>query len=369
VTASIPRRAAARHIGLILLIAISTAASAEPAKANSAEWDALIAAAKKEGSVRVALPNGLPSLGPMLANPFEARFGIKLSAANDNASIQMRVEQEAVAKKLTVDVTLSGAGELLALYPEKLLAPIKPILVEPETADEAQWRNGNIEWIDNAHAFMPMSSEWVHLDLVVNADIVKPSDIGSWRDLLDPKYKGKIIALIPTLGAGGATARALLEDFGPDYLRDLYLGQSVKITRNARELVRSIAVGSQPIGLALLPEHLEDFRKEGFNLVRVFPKDGRQSTSGGSANPKLIANAPHPNAAAVFINWFMSKEGQELYAANSLEPSRRLDVMVDAIPDDIIPKSGISYRNQYQEDYYIKASGEMRERIEHLLSR
>lgn len=368
---SISARTAVRRGAIILLIAALALAAAgrQPATANSAQWDALIDAAKKEGSVRVALPNGLPSLGPVLASPFEQRFGIKLNAANDNASIQMRIEQEAVASKLTVDVTLSGAGELLGLYPEKLLAPIKPLLVEPETVDAAQWRNGKFEWIDDAQAFMPMSSEWVHLDLVVNADIVKPADITSWRDLLDAKYKGKMIALIPTLGAGGATARALLEDFGPDFLRDLYLGQAVKITRNARELVRAIATGSQPIGLALLPEHMQDFRKQGFNLVRVFPKDGRQSTSGGSANPKLIANAPHPNAAAVFINWFMSKEGQALYAAISLEPSRRLDVAVDAIPDDIVPKPRIDYRNQYQEDYYTKASTEMRTRIEQLLGR
>ena len=355
---------------MLLALALSTITTAgQPAKADSAQWDAMMAAAKKEGSVRVSLPNGLPNLGPELAKPFQKRFGIELNAANDNASIQMRVEQEANAGKLSVDVILSGAGELLGLYPEKLLAPVRPLLVEPETVDETKWRDGKIKWIDNAQQYMPMSSEWVHLDLVVNADFVKPSDITSWQDLLDPKYKGKIIALMPTLGAGGATARALLEDFGPDYLRDLYLGQSIKITRNASELVRTIATGSQPIGLALLPEHMEDFRKQGFNLVRVFPTDGKQSTSGGSANAKLVANAPHPNAAAVFINWFMSKDGQDLYAADSLEPSRRLDVKVEAIPDYIIPKSGIAYRDQYQENYYTKVAVEMRARIEQLLGR
>jgi ABC-type Fe3+ transport system substrate-binding protein len=114
---------------------------------------------------------------------------------------------------------------------------------------------------------------------------------------------------------------------------------------------------------------LEDFRKQGFKLVRVFPADGRLSTSGGSANPKLLANAPHPNAAAVFINWFMSKEGQEIYAANSLEPSRRVDVKTEDIPDYIIPRHGMDYRNQYREDYYTKVAVEMRTRIEQLLGR
>jgi ABC-type Fe3+ transport system substrate-binding protein len=350
-----------------ILSAIITAGG--PAKADQAQWDAMVAAAKKEGSVRASLPIGLPNLGTELAKPFEQRFGITLEAANDNNSVQMRVEQEANAHKQTVDVILSGAGELLGLYPEKLLAPIRPLLVEPETIDPSKWRDGKIEWIDNAGQYMPMSSEWVHLDLVVNADIIKPSDITSWRVLLDPKYKGKIIALSPTVGAGGATARALLEDFGPDYLRDLYLGQATKITRNATELVRNIAIGSQPIGLALLPEHMEAFRKQGFNLVRVFPKDGRLSTSGGSANAKLVGNAPHPNAAAVFINWFMSREGQRIYAADSLEPSRRLDAQIDGIPDDIIPKPGIDYRNQYQETYYTKIAVDLRKKIEQLLGR
>jgi ABC-type Fe3+ transport system substrate-binding protein len=365
-----PARAGARQFATWLFaLGLSAATTNASARADSAQWEALIAAAKKEGSVRVSLPIGLPSLGALLAAPFERRFGIKLSYSNDNTSVHMKIQQEAAAGKLTVDVITSGAGELLSLYPQKLLAPVRPILVDPTVIDGSKWQGGELKWIDNAKQFMPMTSEWVHIDLAVNANFVKPADITSWKDLLDPKYKGKIISLAVTVGAGGATARALLEDFGPDYLRDLYQGQSVKITRNARDLVRTLATGSQPIALALLPQHLEDFRKQGFKLVRVFPTDGRLSTSGGSANPKLLANAPHPNAAAVFINWFMSKEGQEIYAANSLESSRRIDVKAEEIPDYIIPKHGIDYRNQYQEDYHIRAAAEMRTRIEQLLGR
>jgi spermidine/putrescine-binding protein len=210
VSGSIPVRLPSCRIVTAALAAVlvAIALTGSPAKADEAQWDAMVAAAKKEGSVRVSLPNGLPNLGAELAKPFEQQFGITLNAATDNTSIQMRVEQEANAHKQSVDVILSGAGELLGLYPEKLLAPIKPLLVAPETIDPTKWRDGEIKWIDDAQQYMPMSSEWVHLDLVVNADIVKPSDITSWRDLLDPKYKGKIIALMPTLGAGGATARA-----------------------------------------------------------------------------------------------------------------------------------------------------------------
>jgi hypothetical protein len=63
-------------------------------------------------------------------------------------------------------------------------------------ADRAGGLGRAADRIDDAQQYMPMSSEWVHLDLVVNADIVKPSDITSWRDLPDPKYKDKIIALM-----------------------------------------------------------------------------------------------------------------------------------------------------------------------------
>ncbi|MBI3014652.1 MAG: extracellular solute-binding protein [Candidatus Tectomicrobia bacterium] len=300
----------------------------------------------------------------------QEEFGIRLDfTAEPTGPAQLRIERESAAGKNTTNILISGVTEFLDLYPKGLLAPVRPKLALADVTDSSKWREGGIKWADKAQQYMPMVSEWVHIDLMVNTRVIDPKKITSWKDLLKPEYKGKIVAQEVTVGAGGATARALLEDFGPEYLKALYKGQDLVLTRDAREVVRLMAQGSQPIALAVIPAHAEAFRKEGFPLERVFPTDGVLSVSGGSAVPKIVANAPHPNAAAVFVNWFMSKRGQEIYTAISLEPSRRTDVVVPTIPQYIIPKAKTKYRNQYEEDYYVNIAPKMRKQIEQALGR
>lgn len=358
----------------IAATAVAPAAANPAAQANALnvpkDWNAVVAAAKQEGTVRIIVPAGVPGLGDIFAKAFQEEFGIKLEYTAENTGpAQQRIEQEVAAGRNTTDVILSGATEFLNLYPANRLAPIAPILMHPEVVDQGKWRDGKLTWADNAQQFMPLSSEWVHIDLMVNSSIIDPKSITSWKDLLKPEYKGKIVAQEVTVGAGGATARALLEDFGPDYITQLYKGQNVTMVREAREVVETMARGSQPIGMAILPVQSEAFRKQGIKLERVFPTDGLASTSGGSAVAKIIVNPPHPNAAVVFTNWFLAKRGQQLYTEASLEPSRRTDVSVPAVPEYIIPKPGTNYRNQYREDYYVKVAPAMRTQIEQLLGR
>lgn len=345
-------------------------ASVRPSAADQAAWNALVEAAKREGSVRVVLPTQVTGLGDVLGKMFQEEFGIRFDfTAEPAGSAQLRIGRESAAGKNTTDVEISGPSAFLDLYPKGLLAPVRPKLVLPEVTDPKYWRDGGIKWVDNAQQYMPMVSEFVQIDLMVNTRFIDPKTITSWKDLLKPEYKGKIVAQEVTIGMGGATARSLLEDFGPEYLRALYKGQNLAIVRDAREVVRLMAQGSHPIALAVLPSHSEPFRKQGFPLERVFPTDGVLSVTGGSALPKIIANAPHPNAAAVFVNWFMSKRPQEVYTSMSLEPSRRVDVKVATIPEYIVPKSGVKYRNQYAEDYYVNIAPRMRKEIGQILGR
>ena len=355
--------------------AASTAstAAAKPAPSASAatggaNWDALVAAAKKEGTVNVALPAGLPGVGDQFAKAFGEQYGIKFEYTTEQTP-QPRIEQEEAANKVTTDVLISGASEFLTLYKENLLAPIKPIYVKPDVADQSKWADGHILWADKGQQFMPMTSEWVHIDLMVNSDIVKPDSITSWKDLLKPEYKGKMVAQQYAVGAGGATARMLLENFGPDFVKSIYKDQGTLVTRDARQVVQEMASGAHPIGLAILPNQAETFIKQGIHLVRVFPPDGRLNVSGGSGMPKMVKNAPHPNAAAVFVNWFSSQEGQTVYAKQSLEASRRVDVNVAEVPEYTKPKPGYDYRNQYEEEYYTSLGPKMLKQLEDLLGR
>jgi ABC-type Fe3+ transport system substrate-binding protein len=368
-------QAPAASVSAPAAVAPAAVAPAPPAAAPpsavppSAAWDSLVADAKREGTVRLALPPGIPGLGDVFARTFGEEFGIRVDSAPDQHTAYTRIEQEAASGKVSIDVQFGGANELLNLYPEGLLDPIAAKLVYPEVTDLSLWRDGRLKWADNAQDYLFVTGQWVHIDLMVNAQVVDPRAITSWQDLLKPEYRGKIIAQDVHVGAGGATARALLESFGPDYIKALYLDQGTTVTRDAREVVQELARGTRPIALAVLPQQAEEFRKQGFRLERVFPNDGIVSVSGGQGTVKLVKNGPNPNAAALFINWYASKRGQEQYSRQSLEASRRLDVNVPEVPDYVKPKPGVEYRDHYQEDYYMNIAPAMLKQLDELLGR
>jgi hypothetical protein len=66
---------------------------------------------------------------------------------------------------------------------------------------------------------------------------------------------------------------------------------------------------------------------------------------------ELVHRAPHPNAAKIYINWLLSREGQTLWSQLSGYASRRLDVPKDHVNPMTLPKDGIEYQPNYKEEY------------------
>jgi ABC-type Fe3+ transport system substrate-binding protein len=190
-------------------------------------------------------------------------------------------------------------------------------------------------------------------DLFVNSQMVPPGSIKSWKDLLKPEYKGKIVSYDPRRPGSSQTTVAYLNTlFGEDYLRDLYVGQNVQLTADYRQLAEWVARGSYPIGIALVQANVEPLRAEGLPLERVFPADGPGALTGGFGTVQRIKNGPNPNAAAVFMNWFASKDAQEIWEREMMETSLRTDVAHN-VPDYVIPKPGVNYTiDDYNPDYF-----------------
>jgi len=181
-------------------------------------------------------------------------------------------------------------------------------------------------------------------DLFVNTGVVKPGEVTSWKDLLKPQYKGKIAAFDPRRSGPGQTPVGYLAAlFGNDFLDALYIGQQVKLTADNRQLAEWVARGDYPIGIALVQFAVEIYRKQGLPIERIFPKDGPGSLTGGFSVVMLIKNAPHPNAAQLFANWFASREAQTIYESQMMETSLRTDVSGTSLPDYVRPKTGIAY--------------------------
>jgi ABC-type Fe3+ transport system substrate-binding protein len=176
---------------------------------------------------------------------------------------------------------------------------------------------------------------------------VKPSEVSTWQNLLDPKWQGKIIAKDPSIpGAGAVLTVYFYMNFGPDFVRKLYKDQKPLISRDPRQMVQWLAQGTAPILVGPDFVTLASFQKLGYPVTAIFPQ-GPEMLTGGWGLVSLVNRAPHPNAAKLFVNWLASKAGQDSFANASIEVSLRTDVTYHDIPPYLFPQKNHKYVDLY----------------------
>ena len=81
----------------------------------------------------------------------------------------------------------------------------------------------------------------------------------------------------------------------------------------------------------------------------------RSSFSAGGGSVSYLNQAPHPNAAKVFLNWFLSRKGQialqKLGDPDDPANSRRIDIPKDDIPPDNRLQPGVKYFDVVKPEY------------------
>jgi len=335
-------------VGVPLLATGALAQTPDPTK-----WAELQQRAKAEGELVITGP-GSAGLRTALTDAFTKRFGINLSYMGQSAGETIaRIDNETKAGKVSIDANLGGTSTCWALAAKNEIEDINGKLVDPEVLG-APWSHGGIKLTEPGTAIAAgapetfrcsfQTTEWVMTDLFVNTSMIKEDEIRSWKDLLKPQYKGKIASYDPRIsGPAGTTVGYLADLFGQDFLTQLYKGQDVKFTTDNRQLAEWVARGEYPIGLSLVQFAVETYRKQGLPIERIFPTDGQGAVTGGFSVVMLIKNAPHPNAAQLFANWFGTKEAQTIYETEMMETSMRQDVTGTNVPAYVRPKKGVAY--------------------------
>lgn len=338
-------RMVGKVIALVLLLGAG-AASAQTADWKS-RWDQLIAAAQKEGKVVVMGPPDTRVRQEVPA-AFKARFGVTieyLGGRSSESSAKLRAERSAGV--YSADVVFAGSDSMSGVYyAEKMLAPLKPELFFPEAIDPSKWKRGSLWFSDPEQTYVLRLFNTAGPALYINTDHVKPGEIKSAKDLLDPKWKGRISAHDPTRsGSGIGQATRYYLQFGEDFVRKLYVDQKPVIARDRRQLTDWVARGTYPISLDGEDETLERLRKEGLPILAVFKLDDMRGTlSAGIGQMGLLDRAPNPNAAKLFVNWMASKEGLEVFSRARGEAPTRNDIDAAAyLPVEIIPEQGAEY--------------------------
>lgn len=334
-------------------IALATLAQAADWQDGApAEWAKVVAAAKAEGKVVVA---GSPDMGKPFTDAFQRDTGIKLEYLGGNTrDLSSRAARELRTNQVTIDMMIGGASEL-PLINEGLATPLDNQLMLPTVTEGKYWADGKLRWVDKGKKYMLQGAEYVNGQPFINTAVVKPDAIKTWKDMLKPEFRGKISAQDPRQpGSGQAAAAYLAALFGMDFIKQLYVDQKVMMTGDARQVTEWAARGTYPIAIGGSPTDYETFKAAGIRTLIVGDmEDGPGTTVGGFSLIWQLKGNPHPNAARVFLNWYLSKPGQEAYIAAKGTPSMRTDIDTSALPAYLKPQPGKKYLETYQEEFYL----------------
>ena len=239
------------RLGIFVLSAILFAVT--PFGFNSAsvaaEWESTLAAAKKEGKVSV-ITDVTATLRDALTLEFQKKYGISVDLfGSSGREVAPRVAAERKAGQYLWDIYVHGATTALeAMIPMGAFDPLEPALILPEVKDPKMWRGGAIEFLDPNKMVLVMTP-FHRGTIFYNPKLVNAKEFTSHTDLLNPKWRGKMVVDDPRrAGPGVATFTFfyLHPELGPDFIRMLGK-QQMTILRDYAQEVDTVGQGRYPV--------------------------------------------------------------------------------------------------------------------------
>lgn len=349
----------ASFFGLLLF---ASAANGQTSKAPlSAEWDKVIEAARKEGKVSISIPASA-ELRRQLEEQFKKRYGIDVEVFTGRGSVAVRrIVDEFKAGVRQFDLHIGGSSSIVSgMLKEGVLDPVEPWMDLAEVKDPKQWWGGHL-WVDKAKRFIYTFQAYLSEVIWYNTDLVDPSEIRSFDDFLNPKWKGKIGYLDPrTPGAGDSSWAYMWKVKGEEYLKKL-AAQQLYLGRDQRLLAENLAKGRLAVMIGISYYSYLPFLKAGLP-IKTLPalKEGTYGT-GGSGNLAILKAPAHPNSTKVFVNWLLGPEGQLIVTKALGQATRRLDIDTHFLREtgtiaakDIMPVSEFLQIENQSEEKLIK---------------
>ncbi|MEN3150052.1 extracellular solute-binding protein [Neorhizobium sp. IRAMC:178] len=280
-----------------LAIGLATVADAQQ------PWEDVVKAAKKEGTVTLYTSQvGVPQLDEILS-AFTDEYGIKaLKLELRGSELFEKLRLELATNRGVADMSFSGGSvslEAMGVLDKHGAIPNATRLAPDFAGSELR---------------LPIFSQ--SMGIVVNASVPKEKRPKSWADLADPAWKGKILSDdFRSVGGGGLFFAVTYDKLGEDYQKRLAENKPA-FTREIRDSPRRVARGEYPIYIPfILPDTLLN---KGLPLEVILPSEG---VVYGNFDGAVVKNAPHPNAARVLLNFFLSDKAQLIYAGSARRPT------------------------------------------------
>ncbi len=301
--------------------------------ASYAVDQAIIDAAKREGSVTVYTTLVINQLVRPMGDAFQAKYGVKVNPVRaDPGEIIRRVIDEAKAGRPQGDI-FDGTTPAATLKRENLVMKYLP-----ESAS-----NLPKEFVDPegywAAMYVLVSTPSVNTELVKSGQEPR-----SWEDLLAPRWKGKMVwsSGSGSTGGGGFVAlvmRELGEQKGRDFLKRLSQQNIASVPAATRQVLDQVMAGEYEIALVSSVHQVLASANQGAP-VKWLPINPAALSL---VTTSVARHAPHPNAAKLYMDFLLSDEGQNIFRENFYIPASRNVKARDprALPD------GKDFRGQF----------------------
>lgn len=268
------------------------------------DWDAVVEAAKEEGSVQLYF-----SIGQDIIDHLSEGFNEKYPeidvevyrSTGGSTTLIERMENDLAANSWVADVVDLAAPLWLEDALDRGIVATDVTVPNAENWDPEYWKDGTMLLTPTV------------LCVAYNTDLVDPDDVPTtWEELNDSRWSGQLAIFEPRPDTNSHTNlyQLFLEQFGEDFITEL-TELDPRVWDNANSLAESIAAGESAIGPAFTHK-AEDLKKNGAPLdyVMLEPAPTFLNTT------FVAADAPHPNAARVFFDYAMSEEGQAAIAGD-----------------------------------------------------
>ena len=307
----------------------TTPAPATPPTSNlslptsqDAAWNNIVEAAKKEGKLTTYSYNLVGDIGLAVSKTFKERYGLDLEIITGRgAEFIERLKTEKRMGKLVGDVSDGNPTFIRMMKKEELTTPTAKDLIV--LRDKDVWVADIVSDPKDGHL---LTFTFSMVTTFVNTKLVKAGEEPkTWQELLSPKWKGNMILTDPSTSAGTYdTFVPLLREkiINADFLKALN-GQDLRFSSALPDEAGVLSRGERSLSIRGAVTTYSSFVKQGAPIRAIALNDTAVLA------PLLMASfegSPHPNSARVFINWFLSAEGQTVYGKAAGISSIRKDV-------------------------------------------
>jgi len=317
--------------------------------ASQEEWDRTIKAAEKEGQLVLYANEGIEGS----IHDFQKRFPRVKAVLVSGRSGQLvtRLMAERRAGKYLADVAKLGTGSASALYRARPF-PLQPVdgnLFLSEVTDKSKWWQGKHQYADPEGKYILSPCVSVHIDLAsYNTELVKPAELTSYADILNPKWKGKLGSMDPRAAGGREGGRLIYyhPELGPQFFRRLLTETDLVLSHDPRQAVDWLAQGKLAFLLFTSPREVLRAKEQKLPVDILDPRRMKEApvVETAASSFMLMDKPANPNAARLFLNWLMSREGQISFQKSQGScDSARLDIPKDDVPPLSRRKDGVQY--------------------------